>query len=97
MSNEEFLTELLQSIRIEPIKEKDRLGVKIESRFLNASAYYNVEGLDEEKRRRLELAIDSMVSMLRYALEAMNAVNQVLAMVEAERKVSEGERGEEEA
>ena len=78
-------------IRIEPVKEKNRVGIRIASKLFNMELSYNTEGLDEEQRRRVEKALTILAGTIQFALGMLEAVSRALFS----EWVLEGERGDE--
>ena len=79
-------------IRVEPVKEKNRVGVRIASKLFGMEMFYNTEGLDEEQRKKVEKALTILAGTLQFVLGMLDAVSRALLLSE----VLEGERGEEE-
>ena len=80
---------LLTTIKISPVKDGTKVGIKLSYGLFELTALYDVSKLGEDKREKIERTVEAFTSLLSWLLDYAKTMASVVGGVL--------ERGEEEA
>jgi hypothetical protein len=80
---EDYL-KLLSTLRIYTVKDGSKVGIKLSCDLFEITALYDVSGLEEEKRQKIERMVEAFASLLSWLLDYVKVVGEAVERREEE-------------